>query len=241
MTSYGLQLWFTWIAFMWCIGFMSQILVELIPWAIKKSMGYLRPQSTEVLRMRLSYYMALRIYIKLILISAWAWGSWAFIQDHVQLPLISSSPDAGDQYASKPQYTSVFYSIWECCFFATLFLFVEKFILQLIVTSFHKKAYGDRIKENDKALRILDRLKKMKRKNPQEFLLKRIRRKPKTNSGTNTTVPSRSHSMDENIPQQGKSIMTGNQQYNDGKSNVKFPSQNMDTLIAIPPLEDRVN
>lgn len=54
LTSYGLQLWFTWIAFMWCIGFMSQILVELVPWAIKKGVGYLRPQSIEVLRMRLS-------------------------------------------------------------------------------------------------------------------------------------------------------------------------------------------
>ena len=54
LTSYGLQLWFTWIMFMWCIGFMSQILVELVPWAIKKGVGYLRPQSTEVLRMRLS-------------------------------------------------------------------------------------------------------------------------------------------------------------------------------------------
>lgn len=54
MTSYNLQLWFTWIAFMWCIGFMSQIFVELVPWAIKKGVGFLRPQSTEVLRMRLS-------------------------------------------------------------------------------------------------------------------------------------------------------------------------------------------
>lgn len=59
MTSYGLQVWFTWIAFMWCIGFMSQILVELVPWAIKKSVGYLRPQSTEVLRMRLSVSLVL--------------------------------------------------------------------------------------------------------------------------------------------------------------------------------------
>lgn len=54
ITSYSLQVWFTWITFMWCIGFMSQILVELVPWAIKKSVGYLRPQSIEVLRMRLS-------------------------------------------------------------------------------------------------------------------------------------------------------------------------------------------
>jgi uncharacterized membrane protein len=31
ITSYRFQLWFTWIAIMWCIGFMSQILVELVP------------------------------------------------------------------------------------------------------------------------------------------------------------------------------------------------------------------
>jgi hypothetical protein len=90
----------------------------------------------------------------------------------------------------------------------------------------------------------------MKKKNPQEFLLKRIRRKPKTNNGTNTNstnTPSRSHSMDEGYfnvrntpPQQNKSIMTNQQQPQlEGKSNVKFPTQNMDTLIAIPPLEDR--
>lgn len=54
LTSYSLQLWFTWIAFMWCIGFMSQLLVELVPWVIKKGVGYVRPQSIEVLRMRLS-------------------------------------------------------------------------------------------------------------------------------------------------------------------------------------------
>lgn len=54
LTSFSLQLWFTWITFMWCIGFMSQFLVELVPWAIKKGVGYIRPQSIEVLRMRLS-------------------------------------------------------------------------------------------------------------------------------------------------------------------------------------------
>lgn len=54
LTSYSLQLWFTWITFMWCIGFMSQLFVEFIPWAIKKGVGFIRPQSIEVLRMRLS-------------------------------------------------------------------------------------------------------------------------------------------------------------------------------------------
>lgn len=71
----------------------------------------------------------------------------------------------------------------------------------------------------------------------------------------NTATPSRSHSLDESDNQyfQGnhgnkgsgtpvnKSIMSNQQQYMDSKSNVKFPTQNMDTLIAIPPLEDRNN
>ncbi|KAI8890820.1 hypothetical protein K501DRAFT_328372 [Backusella circina FSU 941] len=245
LVSYNLQLWFTWLAFMWCISFMSQVAVEVVPWGIKKLVGYLRPHSTEVLRMRLSYYMALRLYIKLVIITAWCWGSWAFISYHVPRPV-----DGDGNYQALPQYVGVFFSIWEACFFAALFLFIEKFILQLIVTAFHKKAYGDRIKENDKALRILDRLKRMKRKNPQEFLLKRIRKKNKNGGGSNTATPSRSHSLDEGGPDNyfspqlsnrttpplNKSIMSTQ---GDAKGNVKFPSENMDTLIAIPPIEDR--
>ncbi|CEI96474.1 hypothetical protein RMCBS344292_10634 [Rhizopus microsporus] len=199
MTSYGLQLWFTWLAFVWCIACISQVFVEIVPWTIKKLVDSIRPQSTEVLKMRLSYYMALRTYIKLLLISSWAWGAWAFIQDRIALPYVGTDAN---------------------------------------VTSFHKKAYEDRIKENDKGLRILDRLKKMKRKNPQEILFKRIRRKPKTPGTSGTGTPVRSHSMDEGVP--NKSIMSNQHEFSDQKSNVKFPpSQNMDTLIAIPPIEDR--
>ncbi|CEI90576.1 hypothetical protein RMCBS344292_04898 [Rhizopus microsporus] len=238
MTSYSLQLWFTWLAFVWCIACISQVFVEIVPWTIKKLVDSIRPQSTEVLKMRLSYYMALRTYIKILLISSWAWGAWAFIQDRIALPYVGTNANGIDQYASKPSYVHTFYSIWEACFFAALFLFIEKFILQLIVTSFHKKAYEDRIKENDKGLRILDRLKKMKRKNPQDILFKRIRRKPKTPGTSGTGTPVRSHSMDEGVP--NKSIMSNQHEFSDQKSNVKFPpSQNMDTLIAIPPIEDR--
>lgn len=54
MTSYGLQLWFTWLAFVWCIACISQVFVEIVPWTIKKLVDSIRPQSTEVLKMRLS-------------------------------------------------------------------------------------------------------------------------------------------------------------------------------------------
>lgn len=68
----------------------------------------------------------------MLVISAWAWGSWAFIKDQVDLPVIGQDQFGANVYQSKPQYVSVFYSIWECVFFAVLFLFIEKFILQLI-------------------------------------------------------------------------------------------------------------
>ncbi|CAO3672408.1 unnamed protein product [Rhizopus stolonifer] len=223
LSSYSLQLWFTWIAFVWCIAAVSQVFVEVLPWTVKSLVNWLRPQSTEVLRMRLSYYMALRTYIKLVLITSWAWGAWALIRQHIQLPYLGQDANGLDMYQAEPSYVSTFYSIWEACFFAAVFLFIEKFILQLIVTSFHKKAYGDRVKDNDKALRILDRLKKTKRNNAQEFLMKRIRRKNKTPATSGESTPK-------------QSIMAQPQdQY---KSNVKFP-QNMETLIAIPPVEQR--
>ncbi|KAI9306202.1 hypothetical protein BJ944DRAFT_53929 [Cunninghamella echinulata] len=229
--SYNLQLWFTFLAFMWCIGFLSQIFVELVPWLIKKFVGFLRPQHTEVLRMRLSYFMALRSYIKLVIITAWAWGSWAFISNQVHIP----------QGVSHPSYVNIFDKIFKCLFIAAIFLFVEKFFLQLIVTSFHKKAYGTRIVDNDKALKVLDKLKRVKRKAPQEFLLGKIKRKTKS-------ATSRSQSLDEGTKKpsskQPTSIMNNNNNNQEDtnsttNNNVHFPSQNVDTLIAIPPLENQ--
>ncbi|KAI9256658.1 hypothetical protein BDA99DRAFT_485107 [Phascolomyces articulosus] len=228
LTSYSLQLWFTWAAFMWCISILIQLVVELVPWAIKRLVGILRPQSTEVLRMRLAYYMALRPFIKMLIVSAWCWAAWAFIRQRVPAP----NP--------RPKYADDFYSVWQCVFFATLMLFIEKFILQLIVTSFHRKAYGERVKENDHALKILDRLKKTKRKAPQDFIFKRMRRNKNDKHRHKT---SRSGSADESPPQSKnghttQSIMRAEE--GGGRGNVHFPpTHNMDTLIAIPALEQR--
>ncbi|KAI7863039.1 Mechanosensitive ion channel-domain-containing protein [Spinellus fusiger] len=240
MTSYHLEMWFTWISFMWCIGFMSHIFVEVLPWAVKKGAAYLNPNNTEVLRMRLSYYMALRKFIKCWLISAWAWGSWALIKANALLPMDGE----------EPYYVGIIQSVLQCCFMAALLLFIEKFILQLIVTSFHKKAYEERIITNDRALKVLDRLKRVKRKTPQEFLLKCIRRKPKE-----LGIQSRSTSLDENALDLGQACLGNNKKSpkpnqpiltrptsrsdspeNYPKPNVHFPTHTMDTLISIPPV-----
>ena len=65
--------------------------------------------------------MALRPFIKLLIVSAWTWGSWAFIRQQI------AQPEGG-----APKYAGDFYSVWQCVFFAALMLFIEKFVLQLI-------------------------------------------------------------------------------------------------------------
>ncbi|KAL7314267.1 hypothetical protein PS15m_005863 [Mucor circinelloides] len=243
MTSYNLCLWFTFIAFMFCISFVMQCAIELVPFVLKKAVDKFYPTRSEYLRSRLSYYMALKTYTKIVAMGAWAWASWAFIRRHIDKP-------------SRPIYVRTLEYVWECFFILTLFLFVEKFVLQLIVTSFHKKAYGDRLVQNERALKILDKLKKVKRKCPQDFLLKRIR-KPKHNGATGNKYTggeteyiyrpadyknlSAKNQGNSNIH---KSIINEKSEtpLNDEgeKQSVRFPpSSNMDTLIAIPPLSQR--
>lgn len=111
-------------------------------------------------------------------------------------------------------------------------------------------------------MKILDRLKKPRRKTPQDFL-KRIRRNK--NSNTNSKfVFTRSNSADDGVlssegnqtittsngasgggimsktPPMTRSIMRPDEPGRGGSGgNVHFPTSNMDTLIAIPALESR--
>ncbi|KAI8382939.1 hypothetical protein BD560DRAFT_322708, partial [Blakeslea trispora] len=232
LTSYNLALWFTFVAFMFCISFITQCAVEFIPWIIKNFAGFLFSRQDEVLRARLSYYMALRLYIKLVGIGAWAWGSWAFLRWHIQ------SPENGQ----LPPYVSTLERVMEILFLLALFLFVEKFILQLIVTSFHKKAYGDRLEKNERALRTLDKLKRVKRTMPQDFLLKRIKRNKQR---TNTKVY-QADTEETSSKNKFKPIINTNpgtpvsEEVSSTRQNVTFPpTHSMDTLIPIPPLGER--
>lgn len=54
MTSYNLCLWFTFIAFMFCISFVMQCVIELFPFALKKIVETFYPTRSEYLRSRLS-------------------------------------------------------------------------------------------------------------------------------------------------------------------------------------------
>lgn len=62
MKSYNLSLWFTFIAFMFCISFVMQCLVEILPWVFKKTVDKFYPTRSEYLRSRLSVVYFILIY-----------------------------------------------------------------------------------------------------------------------------------------------------------------------------------
>lgn len=166
--------------------------------------------------------MALKPFIKLVGVGAWAWGTWSFLRWFIQTP----------EGVQQPPYVGTLERVIESFFLLALLLFIEKFILQLIATAFHKKAYGDRLSKNERALKILGKLKLVKRSSPQDFLMKRIKR------------PNNKHRQrkQRSIHATGRPIINTNRNASTNeeetiKHNVRFPSSdNIDTLIAIPPV-----
>jgi hypothetical protein len=52
--SMSLELWFTWLAFMWVVSVAMHLLVEVVPWGIKTFCKLFMPSKTEITRMRLA-------------------------------------------------------------------------------------------------------------------------------------------------------------------------------------------
>ncbi|RUS16522.1 Mechanosensitive ion channel-domain-containing protein [Endogone sp. FLAS-F59071] len=148
------QLWIIWAGFAWIIGWITHGFVEIVPWIVKRLTLILKPQKSEYVRMRMAYYNSLRTPIKILLITGWMWGGCTIL---ISIYNLTGTWD-------NNTYTIVVYHVLECVYLGSVLLFVEKFLLQLIVTRFHKKAYDHRIKENDRELRALDRMKKGLRK-----------------------------------------------------------------------------
>lgn len=163
--------------------------------------------------------MDLRAYTKLVFITAWTWGSWAFLRHKVQLP----------EGSIRPDYVKTLETVWEILFLLSLFIFVEKFVLQCIATSFHKKAYDERLTDNRRSLRILDTLKCGNPIYPEDELLKRI---PKKKNATEYHESAHLRA--------GKSIINNSEiQPEENDRGVRFRSnRTVDTSTVIPPVNN---
>ncbi|KAI8381304.1 uncharacterized protein BYT42DRAFT_613094 [Radiomyces spectabilis] len=142
----NVECWMLWAAFMWHIGWLTTMVVELVPSAVSLWTKVCKGRRSEHVKTRLEYYMSLKRYLTILLIAAWNWGSWAFLLD-VPFPSVTQQP-----------YSLVICNIFSCLFFTACFLFVQKLIIQIIATRFHRSAYEDRIRESKYALKILDSL-----------------------------------------------------------------------------------
>ncbi|KAL1919508.1 uncharacterized protein VTP21DRAFT_2201 [Calcarisporiella thermophila] len=158
-----LKFWFTWLAFMMVITVVTCWGVGIVPWVVHKLTLRLSPKKTERVMSQLEYFIAVIFYVKLFIVTAWAWLSY-----WVCALLLFQTIDA---------YNFILFKIMQCAFFGSLLLLIEKLLLQIIVTKFHRKAYKTRIKDNEYALWVLDRFKKVIQKYENSKLLGKLRKK----------------------------------------------------------------
>ncbi|KAG0171099.1 hypothetical protein DFQ30_001526 [Apophysomyces sp. BC1015] len=144
----NVQCWMYWAAFMWHIGWLTTVLIELVPKVVSLWTKIFKGRRSERVKSNMEYYMSLKWYLGIVMMASWNWGSWAFL---LQYPF----PSVG-----KQDYSQVIWSVFACIFVASCLLFIQKTIIQIIATRFNRLAFDDRVRENKEALKILDTLSK---------------------------------------------------------------------------------
>src|SRR5687768_17050096 len=97
-------------------------------------------------------FVACKKFLKWLLASCWAIGSFAFLSKSVFSK-------------TKTEMGITFIEVLGCLVAGCALVFIEKILLHLISTNFHQTAYADRITENKYALTVLDRLSTSKKVN----------------------------------------------------------------------------
>lgn len=147
----NIMLWTIWAAFILSIWAITRFVVDLVPWQVVKFCVWFTGSCSEKTKTRLEYFIAVSRWIKVVLVTAWSWGTFAFL---VQIPF---SDEYNASYGGL-QYISTIIKVNMALWGASLVILVQKFIVQLMAIRFHRVAYYDRIKENKKGLWALDQL-----------------------------------------------------------------------------------
>ncbi|KAF9351240.1 hypothetical protein BGX26_010720 [Mortierella sp. AD094] len=144
-TKATVTLIFVWLSFMWGIIFVTNWGVDIVPVFVVRLSSIISSNRLENVKSRLMIFVATKKYLKWLLASCWSIGSFAFL---------SKSPFSRTDGKLNPIFLEVLGVIVVGC---TLIL-IEKILLHIISTNFHRTAYADRIKESKYALSVLDRL-----------------------------------------------------------------------------------
>ncbi len=138
--------WSIWIAIIWAASCGTFLIVEWLPPVALRLVIAVYGKAPEVVKTYIEAFMATTLYFKIVLCITWAW--------------ISLGGVLAIQYSSsnRPQYFSTIFKIIRSLFATSIILVVEKVGLQFIAINFHKTAVKDRLEQNQKALKALDKL-----------------------------------------------------------------------------------
>ncbi|KAF9425589.1 hypothetical protein BGZ94_007395 [Podila epigama] len=139
-------LFFVWMSFMACIICLTNWGIDIVPAVVVQFGSWFTSSKLESVKSRMLIFVATKKYIKWVISTCWALGSFAFLCIFVY-----------PRVRNQSWYPTVLNVLGAIVAGAAL-IFVEKVLLQIISKNFHQTAYADRITENKYALSVLDQL-----------------------------------------------------------------------------------
>ncbi|TKY87968.1 hypothetical protein EX895_003064 [Sporisorium graminicola] len=138
--------WSIWIAIIWAASCGTFLIVDWIPPVALRLVIAVYGKAPEVVKTYIEAFMATTLYVKLVLCITWAWISLGGV-----LAIQYSS-------TSRPDYWRTIFKVIRSLFATSIILLVEKVALQFVAINFHKTAVKDRLEQNQRALKALDKL-----------------------------------------------------------------------------------
>ncbi|KAJ2804391.1 hypothetical protein H4S07_004238 [Coemansia furcata] len=144
---------FALLAAVWVFGTLLYHLVDMVPDAALNIMRTFKgKRGLEKLKDRMQFYVAVKAYIKMILISATSLVAFVVMFPNASYRFI------GKVDAGSSSWDQALFQINILLLFASSIIGVEKLVLKIIATRFHKSAYKDRIEQQAYASWVLDHL-----------------------------------------------------------------------------------
>ncbi|GAC97926.1 small-conductance mechanosensitive channel protein [Pseudozyma hubeiensis SY62] len=138
--------WSIWIAIIWAASCGTFLIIDWIPPLALRLVIAVYGKAPEIVKTYIEAFMATTLYFKLVLCITWAWISLGGV-----LAIQYSS-------SSRPDYWRTIFKVIRSLFATSFILLVEKVALQFVAINFHKTAVKDRLEQNQKALKALDKL-----------------------------------------------------------------------------------
>ena len=138
---------FTWVEVVWCSLWVSKLVAQFLPYLFQFMCGVVSPGT----RKYAAVLTNLEIPLSLV--------GWAVTSIATFAVLMTQNPDARakGETGLKP-WQSVVKNILFACVASTLILLAEKFLIQLISISYHRKQFDDKIKQSKRSIYLVSLL-----------------------------------------------------------------------------------